>query len=180
MWTKEILLALASKPKIDGETLLLVDVSGSMLLAYGQRRSRLDVAIEIAVELKERCESLKIYASGGSDREKTDQTEEVPDYYGEQLDASLRRGIQALGGGGLYARQAIEHISHYELKPDLLIIITDDTTEIPRAYGRGNVLINLGKPFEISDFTGLSPEEFPKWLDSYLNLNMNSPSSIPT
>lgn len=169
-------MALANKPKIDGETLLLVDVSGSMLLAYGQRRSRLDVAIEIAIELKERCESLTIYASGGSDSEKTDSTEKVPDYYGEQLDASLRRGIQALGGGGLYARQAIDYISHYELKPDLLVILTDDTTETPKAYGKTCVQINLDKSLNTEGFLEFSPKDFWSWLEtSYLNLPTNSP-----
>lgn len=163
--------SLASLPKVGGETLLIIDASCSMLFVD----SMLDSAIALVVELKERCESLVIYASGGDDYTKTDITEKVPDYYGLALDESIRRGIRCLGGGGIYPKQAVDHVSHYEMKPDLLIIITDgEFSEVPKPYGKTCILVYLDKIVNIEGFFCFTIKEFKKWLEtSYQNLSTN-------
>lgn len=162
---KDLLLSLSSFAKIDLDIILMVDVSGSMILE-SNGVSHINQAVALAVILKEMCETLTIYATGGDDTTQTDITEKVPDYYGIRLANSLKRGIIALKGGGSFPDQAVDHISHYEVKPQLFIFISDGLHDtMPKKFGKKNAFINLSGtdgPSEFSTFPTV--ESFLEWL----------------
>lgn len=162
---KDLLLSLSKFRKTDLDIILLVDVSGSMILEKNGI-SYIHQATALAVILKEMCETLTIYATGGEDSTQTDITEKVPDYYGIRLANSLKRGIIALKGGGSFPDQAVDHISHYEVKPQLFVFISDGLHDkMPKKFGKTNAFINLAGTDGPEDFSTFPTiESFLEWL----------------
>jgi len=125
---------LADLPKLPGKTVLLVDVSGSMVGAKVSRRSeidRLDAAAGIAMLAREICDEARLYAF-------SDEAIELPARRG----FALRDGLRNLGHGGTYLGKAIETVERAEREYGRLIVITDeqsmDAVGAPR--GRGYLL----------------------------------------
>lgn len=110
--------------------LVLVDVSGSMEFPNGEY-SRLQIATLVANYLKASAR-VEVYATSGSDTEIRHRTEKVPtQFFGTDLWLSLKAACNTFGGGGIFVDQALAYISHYEVKPSTLYIITDDQMEFP-------------------------------------------------
>jgi hypothetical protein len=136
-----IISYLSSLPKLP-PSLIIVDVSGSMELPCGNS-SRLEVASLLAVELTERA-ACSVWATAGSDVEQKHRTHKAS-YRGHMLCRFLKRACLDLGGGGMFLSQAIKHISHYEPKPERLIVITDTQVSVPTFFRKVFTLIDLSK-----------------------------------
>lgn len=102
--------------RLPGKTILLVDVSGSMIGTAVSERSqldRLDAAAGLAILTREICEDIRIFAFSQS-------ITEIPIYRGFALMDKLR----SLNHGSTYLGEAINHIRQFE--KDRIIVITDE------------------------------------------------------
>jgi 60 kDa SS-A/Ro ribonucleoprotein len=128
---RAMLSSLASQEKLPGRTVLLVDVSGSMVSALSRRSEmmRTDAAYGLAILLREICEKAMVFTF-------SDELAEVPARRGfalrDAMDASQRHN-------GTYLGKALEKIRE---KYDRIIVITDEQAHdrAPGPRGRGYVI----------------------------------------
>jgi hypothetical protein len=107
--------SLKNLEKLPGETIVLVDVSGSMEANISTKSevSRMDAAFSLAVLAKELCENCRIFAF-------SDSVTEVPSRRGFGMMDKMRR----IGHGGTHIGLAVEEMNKYN--HDRLIVITDE------------------------------------------------------
>ncbi|HZR58347.1 MAG TPA: TROVE domain-containing protein [Terriglobales bacterium] len=125
-----MLKCVAGKEKLAGKTIVLVDVSGSMIAPLSRRSEmlRTDAAYGLAVLLREIGEKVVVYSF-------SDELVQVPARRGfalrDAIDASQRHSSTQLG-------KAIDGLNQKE-KYDRLIVITDeqahDTVHAPKGKG---------------------------------------------
>jgi hypothetical protein len=128
-----MLKCVASQPKLAGKTVLLIDVSGSMIAPLSRRSEmlRTDAAYGLAVLLREVAERVAVYSF-------SDNLVEVPARRGfalrDAIDASQRHN-------GTYLGKAVEQLNQRE-RCDRLIVITDEQAHdtVPNPQGRGYVI----------------------------------------
>jgi len=126
-----MLASLKGQEKLPGRTVLLVDVSGSMMAALSRRSEmlRTDAAYGLAILLREICEKATTFTF-------SDDLVEVPPRRGfalrDALDASQPHSATYLG-------RALEKIRE---KYDRIIVITDEQAHdrVPGPRGRGYVI----------------------------------------
>ena len=137
------LLQDAKANPITDKLLVLVDVSGSMEFpATDWHASRLQHAAAIAIELKARA-NCSIWASSGLDYDQTQKTE-LMKQEGYLLFRELEFACKNFGGGGIFLEKAIKHISHYEVKPNHLIILTDEQAgSYMPTFGKRVTIMNM-------------------------------------
>lgn len=146
----------AGLPKLDGKTILIVDVSGSMggLMSYGTEIGRLDTAAALAMLVREQCIDPVVYATAGSDARRIHETKMLPARRGFALRDVIEEARRALGGGGIFLRQVMDFVKQKEKKADRIIVFTDEQDcERPDqpeksaakadAFGTRNYLINV-------------------------------------
>jgi hypothetical protein len=125
---RAMLSSLTGQEKLPGRTVLLVDVSGSMINALSRRSEmlRTDAAYGIAILLREICEKAIVFTF-------SNELAEVPPRRGfalrDALDASQPHG-------GTYLGKALEKMHE---KYDRIIVITDEQAHdrVPGPRGRG-------------------------------------------
>jgi 60 kDa SS-A/Ro ribonucleoprotein len=128
-----MLKCVAGQPKFAGKTVLLVDVSGSMIAPFSRRSEmlRTDAAYGLAVLLREIGERVAVYSF-------SDYLVEVPARRGfalrDAIDASQRHN-------GTYLGKAVEQLNEKE-RYDRLIVITDEQAHdmVPNPKGKGYVI----------------------------------------
>jgi hypothetical protein len=128
-----MLKCVAGQPKFAGKTVLLVDVSGSMIAPFSRRSEmlRTDAAYGLAVLLREIGERVAVYSF-------SDNLVEVPARRGfalrDAIDASQRHN-------GTYLGKAVEQLNEKE-RYDRLIVITDEQAHdmVPNPKGKGYVI----------------------------------------
>jgi 60 kDa SS-A/Ro ribonucleoprotein len=126
--------AVAALPKLDGKTVLIVDVSGSMeaSLSHRSQMQRTDAAYGLAVLLREIASDVAIYSF-------SDTVKRIPSRRGfalrDAIDSSLPHGGTQLG-------QALEEVERAERGYERLIVITDEQSHdrVPAPRGRGYVI----------------------------------------
>jgi 60 kDa SS-A/Ro ribonucleoprotein len=128
---RAMLSSLKEQEKLPGRTVLLVDVSGSMMVALSRRSEmlRTDAAYGLAILLREICEKAITFTF-------SDNLVEVPPRRGfalrDALDASQPHSATYLG-------RALEKIQE---KYDRIIVITDEQAHdhVPGPRGQGYVI----------------------------------------
>jgi hypothetical protein len=128
-----MLKSVAASEKLPGNTIVLVDVSGSMTAPLSGRSEmqRTDAAYGLAVLLREIGEKVAVFSF-------SDNVVEVPPRRGfalrDAVDASQRHN-------GTYLGKAVEELNRKE-KYDRLIVITDEQAHdtVPAANGKGYVI----------------------------------------
>jgi 60 kDa SS-A/Ro ribonucleoprotein len=128
---RAMLASLKEQEKLPGRTVLLVDVSGSMMAALSRRSEmlRTDAAYGLAILIREICEKAIMFTF-------SDNLVEVPPRRGfalrDALDASQPHSATYLG-------RALEKIRD---KYDRIIVITDEQAHdhVPGPRGRGYVI----------------------------------------
>ena len=136
---------LESLSVIEGDSIVIIDVSGSMLLPNGQH-SRLKIAAALAAEISVRSEICAIYATSGSDNDLKHIT--IPLHSnGYLLWLQIKRASDDLGGGGIFLDQTIEFIRHYHVRPNNLFVLTDNHVGdyVPTFYRDALHLANLSE-----------------------------------
>jgi hypothetical protein len=128
-----MLKCVAEQPKLAGRTVLLIDISGSMMAPLSRRSEmlRTDAAYGLAVLLREIGERVAVYSF-------SDDLVEVPGRRGfalrDAIDASQRHN-------GTYLGKAVEQLNKAE-RYDRLIVITDEQAHdtVPNPQGKGYVI----------------------------------------
>lgn len=121
--------ALRNYPKLKGRTLFVIDVSGSMgAPLHGKTEmSRVDAACGLAMFIREVCEDVTIYATGGNDYSRTHATEKVPPRNTFALRDAIINSMSKLGGGGIFVYQAMSFIQSKEQNEfDRVLVISDE------------------------------------------------------
>lgn len=128
-----MLKSLAVHDKLQGETVLLVDVSGSMDASLSAKSDlqRLDAATGLAILLREICESVTIATF-------SNQVVQVPPRRGFALRDVI---VKSQPHGGTYLGQALTTIQA-KLSYDRIIVITDEQSHdrVPAPQGKGYVI----------------------------------------
>ena len=116
-----MLKCLEGAPKLAGRTVLLIDVSGSMVSGISAKSdlSRLDAAKALAMLLREVCEEVGVYIFNGG-------TAHVPPRRGFALADAIGHA-----GGGTDVRQAVLRSRAHFGVADRTIIITDEQSATP-------------------------------------------------
>jgi 60 kDa SS-A/Ro ribonucleoprotein len=128
-----MLKCVAEQPKLAGKTVLLIDISGSMItpLSRHSEMLRTEAAYGLAVLLREIGERVAVYSF-------SDNLVEVPARRGfalrDAIDASQRHS-------GTYLGKAVEQLNERE-RYDRLIVITDEQAHdtVPNPKGKGYVI----------------------------------------
>lgn len=132
---KAMTLACQSLPKIPGKTILLVDVSGSMVGTKISKRSeldRLDAAAALAVLVDAVSEECEIYTF-------SHRVSRMPTRHG----MALMDAIKKMDNGATYLGEAIRSISN--VARDRLIVLTDEQSHdrVDAAKEGKNYMINV-------------------------------------
>ncbi len=142
----------SDRPKLEGKTVLIVDVSGSMGGYVGGKSEirRLDAAAALAMLVREVSENVVIYATAGSDSARTHQTKLIRGRRGFALRDEIIKAAQTLGGGGIFLKQVMDYTYLQEKDADRVICISDsqdcDLVNKPdsaKAYGKKNYLMDI-------------------------------------
>lgn len=121
---------LASRDKLPGKTIFIVDVSGSMYgmgnISAKSEMSRVDAACALAAMARELCNEVAIYATAGNDHTEVHATRLVPARRGFALAEAINKMQEPLGGGGIFLTQVIDYVKTHERTADRIIVITDE------------------------------------------------------
>lgn len=121
--------ALKQATRLPGRTLYVVDVSGSMqaMLSAKSTMDRINAAAGLAMLLREVSDDVTIYATAGDDRTCIHATEKVAPRHLFALRDAIKQTMSRLGGGGIFAYQALTYIEEHEREPfDRVIVLTDE------------------------------------------------------
>jgi hypothetical protein len=132
---KGMIRALSKEQKLKGKTILLVDVSGSMVGERISKRSELDrlkAASGVAILVREICEDIRIFTF-------SDNIAEIPNYHG----FAIMDYIDKLDHSATYLGRAIEYLEQFNF--DRLIIITDEQShdKVKQPDGYKGYILNV-------------------------------------
>ncbi len=118
-------------PKLGGETVLVIDVSGSMYGGQISKYSEMDrayAACALGALVREVCPDADIYATAGSDGTRIHQTARVPARRGMAMVDAVYGMCSPLGGGGIFLKQCLDWVwaERQEKMADRVIVITDE------------------------------------------------------
>lgn len=132
---KAMLKCLEGRSKLEGKTVLLIDVSGSMDAAISSKSDlmRFDVANGLAILARELCESVAVYSFSSN-------LVRVPDRRGFALRDAISN---SQSHSSTYLGQAVATINQKETY-DRIIVLTDEQSHdaVPNAKAKG-YLINV-------------------------------------
>ena len=125
---KAMLKMLETKPKLPGKTIIVIDISGSMVspLSGKSEMSRMDAACSLGMLARELCEDARVYATAGNDHTRVQATCEVPARRGFALRDAIKSCQTVIGGGGIFLTPATKWIKDREKTCDRMIVITDE------------------------------------------------------
>jgi hypothetical protein len=140
--------AMAPISKMNGSTLIVLDVSGSMrkVLSGFSEVDRIDTASGLAMLAREVCEDVTIYATAGNDLERKHATTVLPNRHAFALRDAFVDAERKLGGGGIFLVQCMDYIDQQEhgKKFDRVLVVTDeqdcDDRDMAKAAARSKLL----------------------------------------
>lgn len=162
--------------KIPGNTIFVVDVSGSMGAKISDKSdfSRMDAAIAMSVLASEMCEHISVYATAGNDWGRKHDTKKVKPYRGFGLSEEINKMVPKLGGGGIFTRQCLEYIREQEKEdPDRIIIFSDSqdcdiVQKKPAPFGKKNYIVDVSPHKNGINYKGVWTAELAGWSESFL------------
>lgn len=167
---------LSQYKKLAGETIFVLDVSGSMGVPVGGKTaySRIDVGISMAIMAMEMCESCVIYLTAGSDHASLHKTMKITPHRGFGLASEIRGKIPTLGGGGIFTRQCLEYINKEEkVTPDRVIVFSDSadcdrSKVLPKPFAKNNYIIDISSHKNGVNYKGIWTAEISGWSEHFL------------
>jgi len=125
-------------PKLDGKTVVLVDISGSMQVGILSKKSDmmpLDAGCALAMIVRELASDVEVYAFH-------DHVFEIPPRHG----FALRDAITEIGRGGTHLGKAIRKVEEDNPDLDRLIVFTDEQSHdaVPSPKNEKSYMINVG------------------------------------
>jgi hypothetical protein len=167
---------LSQYKKLKGETIFVLDVSGSMgrRISSKSETNRIDVGIAMAIMAMEVCESCQIYLTAGSDARKIHSTKKITPHRGFGLTQEVKKNISSLGGGGIFTRQCLDYIrSQEKVTPDRIIVFSDSqdidpSKELPKPFGDNNYIIDVSNERNGINYRGVWTAEISGWSEHFL------------
>lgn len=162
--------------KLKGETIFILDVSGSMGSSLSSKSgyTRMDAGIAMTILAREMCEHCTIYLTAGYDGLRRHKTEKIPSYRGFGLAKHIKEQVPKLGGGGIFTRQCLEHIKTKEEIPERIIVFSDsadcdfaDKRE-PNPFGRKNYIVDVSSHSCGVNYAGKWTAEISGWSEHFL------------
>lgn len=181
---EEMMLRALEGTILKGETVLVVDVSGSMndVISSKSQMTRLDAAAAMAILAVEASERSSVYLTAGSDGLFTHQTRLIPRRRGFDLSDTIMRAAsprhvdEYLGGGGIFTRQALEFIKadRRGQVPARIIIFSDsqdcdyEAKRVPAPFGTQNYICDVSAHRNGVAYEGLWTAEVSGWSQHFL------------
>lgn len=170
---------LGEYPKLKGETVFVLDVSGSMKTSVSSKSNytRYDAGKAMTMLAREMCESCTIYLTAGSDGARTHSTKKVSGFRGFGLMGEIDRISQTLGGGGIFTRQCMDYIRDQEKEvPDRVIVFSDSqdcdyhygNKTLPKPCGVANYIIDVSSHANGVNYKGIWTAEIAGWSEHFL------------
>lgn len=129
--------ACSMKPKLNGKTILLVDVSGSMdqSLSSKSKMTRMDAACGMAILLRECCEDVQIFSFSNN-------IAPIPPRKGMALRDAI---VRSQPHSGTFLGQTVKYLLTYNDTWDRFIVITDEQSHdnIPHMKKGKNYILNI-------------------------------------
>ncbi len=153
MIEKGLLSSMQAMEKLEGKTVIILDVSGSMNrgLTGKSKLTRFDSACVLGMLTREVCTDARIYVTGGDDWKKEHQTAIIKDARGFKMYENVRRGSDQVGGGGIFLEPVMDFVHKREHDADRVIVLTDEqdcsgqgyNPARANAFGKHNYIINV-------------------------------------
>ena len=165
---------LAQYPKLKGETVFVLDVSGSMGLSVSGKSdySRMDVGIALTMMAKEMCEGCTIYLTAGDDGRRIHKTAKVENLRGFGLMKTIKESIRGMGGGGIFTRQCMDYIRPLE-NADRVIVFSDSqdcdsSKELPKPIAKKSYIVDVSSHKNGINYKGVWTAEISGWSEHFL------------
>lgn len=164
-------------PTLVGRSIVIVDVSGSMVWPISGKSNftRMDIASSLAVMAAEMSDQITVYATAGSDYTRTHQTKFVPPKRGFALIDEIYKAQDKLELGGIFTRQAVKYVREQEKEdPDRIIVISDSqdcdlpNAGMPEPFGKYNYIIDVAAHTRGINYDGVWDAEISGWSDHFL------------
>jgi len=170
-------------PKLQGKTLFIVDVSGSMgsLTSVTSKFSRLDQACSMTLLAANQCEDFELVCTAGSDS--TRREDQIYIKYpskGFQLFKEIEASRKTVGGGGIFTYQCIEKLRKQlgdKIHDYARIIVFSDSQDIdvchgsdkkPRPFGKYNYICDVSAHTRGIAYNGVWTAEISGWSEHFL------------
>lgn len=175
-----MLRSLANTEKLPGMTDFVVDVSGSMrsMLSGVSQFNRLQIAAMMAVAAQLRCEKSRVWVTAGRDYDGKHATEQInAAAAGFDLYDKIMRSYNYMGGGGIFTRQALEHIRGNVGTTNRIIIFSDSqdidaangSTHLPEPFGETNYIVDVSAHRNGINYQGVWTAEIAGWSNGFLD-----------
>lgn len=167
---------LAQFPKLKGETIFVLDVSGSMGHPVSSKSefNRMDAGIAMAMIAREMCENCTIYLTAGSDGTRIHKTEKISNLRGFGLLNLIQSKVASMGGGGIFTRQCLEFIEKQEKEvPDRIVVFSDSqdcdrVKTLPKPFGKKNYIVDVFPYQHGVNYAGVWTAEISGWSEHFL------------
>lgn len=169
---------------LQGETVLVVDVSGSMNdpISSKSDMKRIDAAAAMAILAVEASESPTVYVTAGSDHLFTHKTRLLPARRGFALSDAILAAANPhdresyMGGGGIFTRQVLEFIKadRRGQVPARIIVFSDsqdcdyEAKRVPAPFGLRNYICDVSAHTRGVAYEGLWTAEVSGWSQHFL------------
>lgn len=173
-----MLASYANLPKLQGRTLFIVDVSGSMYSPYSSksRYNRLDAAAVMAMLAANQCEDFELVCTAGSDYTRIHKSEHIKyPSKGFDLIAQIKDTYNRLGGGGIFTRQCLEWCkANVSSDFDRIIIFSDSqdcdipSKRIPSPFGKHNYIVDVSSEKRGINYRGIWTAEVSGFSEHFL------------
>jgi len=166
-------------PKLPGNTLFIVDVSGSMCSAISSKSdfSRKDAAAAMAMLAVNQCDNCKIVCTAGNDCSRTGSHEYIQyPAKGFNLCEQINSVNDRIGGGGIFTRQVLEWCKE-QFKGETFdrIIIFSDSQDCdlpgkgnPHPFGAYNYICDVSAHTRGINYKGVWTAEISGFSENFL------------
>jgi 60 kDa SS-A/Ro ribonucleoprotein len=171
-----MLKGLQPLPKLQGKTVLAIDMSGSMTHKVSDKSefSRIDAAAALAMIAVEMCEDIDLYLTAGNSAHLGMQ---IPVKHGFDLLKPINYSETSLkiGSNGIFTRQFLNWIRpRYTSKPERIIIISDSQDRdhnkaLPSPFGRYNYIVDISSNKNGVAYDGLWTSEVNGWSQHFIH-----------
>lgn len=173
-----MLASYANLPKLQGRTLFIVDVSGSMYSPYSSKSkyNRMDAAAVMAMLAANQCEDFELVCTAGSDYTRIHKSEHIKyPSKGFDLITQIKDTYNRLGGGGIFTRQCLEWCkANVSSDFDRIIIFSDSqdcdipSKRIPSPFGKHNYIVDVSSEKRGINYRGIWTAEVSGFSEHFL------------
>lgn len=167
-----------------GETVLIVDVSGSMRQPVSSKSDmhRIDAAAAMAILAVEASETASVYVTAGNDITYEHKTRLLPARHGFALSDAILAAANPhqreayMGGGGIFTRQVLEFVKDDRRGkvPARIVVFSDSqdcdfpTKRVPAPFGERNYVCDVSAHARGVAYEGIWNAEVSGWSQHFL------------